>query len=291
MAAGVRSASDEAWTCSRMACGSMRRLPSTTIVGSDAARGRQSPRSDSAAAQSTRIPDGPIPLRRDQTFGRMNSSGPILPSQKRPKRDSCARHSCRCCACFQGFNAALMQPSSSLKDPCEVPSEIFPLELLAREAKLGEPILEVTGEKRHRQEIRGGATIVCSCGLAAQFPPALRPGVASPQPRQGNEVNLLIFAHGADEALQLLKHRVLVRAVLQDFDHPIVTRIRGFIGNREDIFSVEFARLRNDEADFFGGNGKFGVDVGHCCCNLEVRRSCSLLAGTSICPDNAKREI
>src|SRR5258706_13746949 len=83
----------------------------------------------------------------------------------------------------------------------EVSSKVVALELLAREAKLGEPILEVIGEKRHRQEIRGGATIVCPRGLAAQFPPALRPGIASPQPRQGNEVNLLIFAHGADEAL------------------------------------------------------------------------------------------
>jgi hypothetical protein len=33
-----------------------------------------------------RIPTGPIPLRRDQAFG-MNSSGLILPSEKRPKND------------------------------------------------------------------------------------------------------------------------------------------------------------------------------------------------------------
>ena len=35
----------------------------------------------------------------------------------------------------------------------KVSSEDVPLELLAREAKLGEAILEVVGEKRHRQEI------------------------------------------------------------------------------------------------------------------------------------------
>src|SRR6266481_220100 len=119
----------------------MRRLPSTTIVGSDATPGWQSARTDSAAAQSTRIPAGPIPLRRDQTFGRMNSSGPILPSQKRPKRDFLnAGHFGRraflpLLRLLQDFNTALMQPSSSLKDLCEVSSEIFPLELLAREAK------------------------------------------------------------------------------------------------------------------------------------------------------------
>src|SRR6266446_3469189 len=197
MAAGVRSASEDAWKCSRMACASVRRLPSTTIVGSDAALAPQSARTDSVAAQSVRTAAGPIPLRRDQTFGRMNPSGPILPSQKRPKR--------------------------------EISSEVVPLELLAREAKLGEPILEVIGEKRHRQEIRGGTTIVCSRGLVAQFPPALRPGIASPQPRQGNEVNLLIFAHGADEALQLLIHRVITTAVLQHFAHPIVSRLRRIV--------------------------------------------------------------
>jgi hypothetical protein len=33
------------------------------------------------------MPADPIPLPRDQIFGRINSSGHILPSQKRPKRD------------------------------------------------------------------------------------------------------------------------------------------------------------------------------------------------------------
>src|SRR5258708_6696593 len=75
-------APDDARKCSRMACTSVRRLPSTTIVGSDATMGWQRAGTHSVVAQSMRlIPTAPLPLRRDQTFGRMSSSGPTLPSE------------------------------------------------------------------------------------------------------------------------------------------------------------------------------------------------------------------
>jgi hypothetical protein len=51
-------------------------LPSTTIVGSDAAPARPSARAESIIAQSVRIPTGFMPLRDERICGRMNSSGP-----------------------------------------------------------------------------------------------------------------------------------------------------------------------------------------------------------------------
>jgi hypothetical protein len=90
---------------------------------------------------------------------------------------------------------------------------------------------------------------VCSRRFAAQFLPTLRPGIAPPQPGQGDEVDLLVFAHAADDAAQFLKHGVLVGTVRKHLDYSIVGWIGGFLRDVGRFFGLEFARLRDNEAN------------------------------------------
>src|SRR5216683_8453219 len=71
-----------------MACASLRRLPSTTITGSDAAPARHSTTADSTIAQNMRVPTGFAPFHHEQTCDRMASSSVIVPLAKRRKHDA-----------------------------------------------------------------------------------------------------------------------------------------------------------------------------------------------------------
>src|SRR5215207_9656102 len=83
-------------------------------------------------------------------------------------------------------------------------SEATDFEILAREAELREPLLEVIGQQRLAQQIGGGAVVVLPLRLVAQVVPVLQCTVATTKPQERHEVGLLLLAQRVDEGHQFL---------------------------------------------------------------------------------------
>ena len=55
----------------------------------------------------------------------------------------------------------------------------------------------------------------------SQIVPFLEGGIAAPETHQGDQINPLVFGHGADEAGDLA-HNGIIRIVLKHIDHLVI---------------------------------------------------------------------
>ena len=78
--------------------------------------------------------------------------------------------------------------------------------------------------------------------------------VAAAEPHQGDQIDLLVFGHGVDEAGDLAHHGI-VAIVLEHIDHIVIGAIRPGIRIGRPLLDVEFAGFLDQKADLFGRNG------------------------------------
>ena len=89
---------------------------------------------------------------------------------------------------------------------CLVPDGIAPLELgpcsllfFAGVTQLREPLLQVVSQHGLPRRISGCAIVVKACSLGAQIPSIIDGPVASTQPGQGHEIDLLVLGERVDK--------------------------------------------------------------------------------------------
>src|SRR6516225_1157953 len=110
--------------------------------------------------------------------------------------------------------------------------QVSHFELFARAAELGESILQMIGQQRHSQQIRGRALVVQASGFRAQVLPIFERAVAATEPSQGHQIDLLILGQRPDEASQL-RNNGIVGMSLASNSRALTTMKQTFSGEIE----------------------------------------------------------
>src|SRR5690606_1357850 len=92
-------------------------------------------------------------------------------------------------------------------------------------AELIEPLLEEVGGERRAEQIVRRALVPAPARLRAGRLPVAGPAVAAPEPRERDELDLLIGLEIADRAAHLADDGI-ARIVREDLPRPVVGRVR-----------------------------------------------------------------
>jgi hypothetical protein len=93
------------------------------------------------------------------------------------------------------------------------------------------------------------------CARAASSRSALQSS-KPPSPRECNQIDLFVLAHIVDDGDEFLHDRIV--AMVPPVPPPYCRRVGREVGIGGDVFSVEFERLCDDEAELVNGDRQLG---------------------------------
>jgi hypothetical protein len=91
-------------------------------------------------------------------------------------------------------------------------------------------------------------------GLAPEIVPLFDRAVAAPETHQRDQIDLLLFGQGIDEAGDLARHGIAA-IVLKHIDHVVVGSVRPGIWIGVGLLDVEFTGFHDQKTNVFGRNG------------------------------------